>query len=522
MVLPWSRALMVGVLLTFNAPFLLMIFLDREPSTACANNYGTPLFHNDAAISSGDGRKVPDSTGTSACLYIMDDNHYLIEWMAYHYHAANLRHLIITTDPDSLTSPQHILDRWKGRMEIELWNDTHFLPPNAEFEEVVEDRMFGGKANKERQAYTLQTHRARQDLFNLECLRQHKRKDRGWVLMIDTDEYMTLSPDMRYELGVSMEQPNVVDMVLKQIILPDPYYKHLTTPCVPIHRRQFSARERENTDKQVNSMVPAGFDGNNFQTLRWIRYGWKTVEYQTRLKDYKCYSNAEIPGKVIIDLGRLRLQDMNHPNNTGDVHQPLESICNKNLYFHTTETPFVVNHYLGTLAQWQYRAGDKRGQGFRLAKYQFLNSRNGLKSTDQLIPWLRGFVSSLGEEEAKILLAGVGILEPLPQRQEEPVQKQVNLSLQDTEVYKVGDIVQENYEGAGDWSWAEVSAVYPNGYYNVCYFPDCDEFVATFGARMRRTGEVVFEVEDEKEFEGVDLKKLEKEISELAQKLPRG
>jgi hypothetical protein len=54
----------------------------------------------------------------SACLLVMDDNHYLIEWLAYHYHALNLQNLILVTDPNSQTSPTAILERWKDLMDI--------------------------------------------------------------------------------------------------------------------------------------------------------------------------------------------------------------------------------------------------------------------------------------------------------------------------------------------------------------------------------------------------------------------
>jgi hypothetical protein len=35
----------------------------------------------------------------SACLLIMDDNHRLSEWIAYHHFALPLRHLVVTVDP---------------------------------------------------------------------------------------------------------------------------------------------------------------------------------------------------------------------------------------------------------------------------------------------------------------------------------------------------------------------------------------------------------------------------------------
>jgi hypothetical protein len=61
-----------------------------------------------------------------ACLLIKDDNHLLIEWLAFHYHTLPLRDLTVLIDSGGKTSPMGLLDRWKGRMNIQVWNDTFF------------------------------------------------------------------------------------------------------------------------------------------------------------------------------------------------------------------------------------------------------------------------------------------------------------------------------------------------------------------------------------------------------------
>ncbi|GFH48609.1 hypothetical protein CTEN210_05085 [Chaetoceros tenuissimus] len=53
----------------------------------------------------------------------MDDNHRLIEWLAYHHFALPLRRLIVMVDPRSKTSPLPILQRWEKYMTIDLWHD---------------------------------------------------------------------------------------------------------------------------------------------------------------------------------------------------------------------------------------------------------------------------------------------------------------------------------------------------------------------------------------------------------------
>ena len=54
-----------------------------------------------------------DENKFAACMLVMDDSHFLTEWIAYHYHAVNLRTIVLAIDPKSQTSPSHVLDRWK-------------------------------------------------------------------------------------------------------------------------------------------------------------------------------------------------------------------------------------------------------------------------------------------------------------------------------------------------------------------------------------------------------------------------
>jgi hypothetical protein len=81
---------------------------------------------------SGSGEKM-----FGDCLLIKYDNHYLVEWLAYHYHVLPLRHLIVGVDPSSRTSPTQILDRYRDRglIKISEVTDSDFWP-KAEFEEL--------------------------------------------------------------------------------------------------------------------------------------------------------------------------------------------------------------------------------------------------------------------------------------------------------------------------------------------------------------------------------------------------
>jgi hypothetical protein len=259
-----------------------------------------------------------------------------------------------------------VFERWKDRMDIKLWTDHDFLPDD--FDQIVYDRVHEGGSRALKDP-TLQYHRVRQAAFNLRCLKEHKQLNRGWTMVIDTDEYMTHNPDLStikldggneamWKVPPSSE-PGSIASILDQMVIPNPYFDNITTPCVPVYRRQFAAKE--SPDWEIKTMSPLDFDGHFFQTIRWRKYGWKVVAYETRIGT-RCRENLEVPNKVIIDLGRLRIQDLDHPTNSGNPHAPLEAICPSDLYLYADDTPLMVHHYMGTLDQWLYRVGDKRGK----------------------------------------------------------------------------------------------------------------------------------------------------------------
>ena len=130
-----------------------------------------------------------------------------------------------------------------------------------------------------------------------------------------------------------------------------------------------------------------------------------------------------------------------------------------------------------------------------------MNEKLGKYETDLLRPWLQDFVATIGSEEASRLLQNVGELEPLPSNEIGTVPTSRNNNNNKTtmyllsssssqattnSVYKVGDLVEANYKGEGEWSLAEISNVFPDEYYNVIYFDDCTEEIAISGSRIRR------------------------------------
>jgi hypothetical protein len=132
----------------------------------------------------------PSNDEFSACALVMDDSHFLIEWLAYHYHVVNLCTLILVRDPRSQTSPSLVLDRWRELMNIEEWDDSDFMTP-AEFQDAQVQVL--KYLRKQKVSSQLAHHRARQRIFYYKCMQQLKNQNKTWVLLTDTDEFISIN-----------------------------------------------------------------------------------------------------------------------------------------------------------------------------------------------------------------------------------------------------------------------------------------------------------------------------------------
>jgi hypothetical protein len=113
-----------------------------------------------------------DSNSFSACLLVMDDNHRLVEWLAYHYFLFPLRHLVILPDSNSRTSPNEVLDRWRSLMNIEVWTDDDYMDDNLRnYIKDKDSNPFNG--------FLVHTHR--QEAFYKRCALHLQEQKRTWV-----------------------------------------------------------------------------------------------------------------------------------------------------------------------------------------------------------------------------------------------------------------------------------------------------------------------------------------------------
>ena len=388
----------------------------------------------------------------------MDDNHFLVEWLAYHYHVIKLRHLIVAVDPRSLTSPKRILERWKGIMDIVLWDNEDSYINHTKFYTTVAERL-GGNHGK-RESSILSMHRVRQLTFNMQCMAAHKKRGRGWTFITDIDEYMYVNPRLReegqklyqsdFEALPSIREANSVYKMLQTLRFLNPKTVHAAEqyPCIRIARRQFASIDSDTKSTNADS---------TFQTIRWRKWGFHDDHH------------GSLAGKVAIDLAALSLEDLEAEANEGggDPHFPLPNICAKgSIFLSERHAPLIANHYMGTREQWNFRSNDSRGAECLRDLFDHQNNIVGKHHSDDVVPWLEGFVNSTGMEEATRLLEGVGELEPV----EHEERRNFALALpKEKEVIKVGDRVKYNYKDK--WYTCTVMASNCRGGYDI----KCDE-----------------------------------------------
>ena len=334
-------------------------------------------------VTFGGPSNISANEGMAACLLIMDDNHFLIEWLAYHFYYLPLRRLIVGIDPKSKTSPIQILNRYQSRglINITLWNDEDFLPNET-------------KTTLER--FQTYLYLVRQEYFIYECLKTFKRENRTWMIYVDTDEFVL--PNRDSNPGFHFDTRQKVYSILTNPPRND-FWTNITTksPCHPIIRRDMGVKESP-TDV-IQRGVPEGFIGSDFLTYR---FRWPQP-YHTQQK----------PGKSFLDLSRVSWDDI-HPSNT-NPHRPLKNHCMPKAKYPgfplPDRSPFLVYHYAGSYEQFSYR-DDGRKSRTREAYNQRYFDFNSMADHGATF-WLPRFVQEVGVDLAQVLLEGVGQLEPI-------------------------------------------------------------------------------------------------------------
>jgi hypothetical protein len=146
----------------------------------------------------------------SACLLVMDDNHRLVEWLAYHYFLMPLRHLVLLPDTKSRTSPMDIVNKWRQYLHIDVWNDDDFM--NDSLRQFVT-----AKANSTHPGDGFLVHTHRQETFYRQCAIHLQKLNRTWTIFSDVDEYWVINEDVVSDWHSRMQEPGGILNLLQDI-----------------------------------------------------------------------------------------------------------------------------------------------------------------------------------------------------------------------------------------------------------------------------------------------------------------
>lgn len=333
----------------------------------------------------------------SACLLIKDDNEILNEWLAYHYHVINMRTLVVAIDPTSSESPSKILQKWRLLTDLEVleWTDEMYMPEEfmqsgqapSQYMQTASDfeKPIGREALLE-----ISNHRYRQRVFLAKCMKNMRKKERSWVMHIDTDEYVVASKLLRqmkpdYLTIPPMETPGSVLSLLQQAV--EKTAEPISYPCISMLRVLFGSIESPLEERSQN--VPAGFNATKFDTLR----------FRNHALPHKMANHGN--PKVILDVSAIPLTYF--PDDiVYSIHRPVELFCNKNKELTFTsfrKQPIAVNHYLGSWERYSARSDKRRSRQVYDTKATASRGKD-----DGVRNWLLGFVETMGRDTVASLL----------------------------------------------------------------------------------------------------------------------
>lgn len=329
----------------------------------------------------------------SACLLTKDDNHWLIEWLAYHYYVFKLRRLTVVRDPTSRTSIEAILDRWKDRMSISVWNDEQFVP------------SWILQKHKTRGISDTLLHRYRQQFFYSSCMKDFKQRDRSWLALVDTDEILRPNPyvltapiDLKVEgIGLTLLEEQQKKRAMRAEDGP--------LKCIHVPRLQIVSTEANAST--VSSDIPLGLNGSDFLTTRWLYHNNREISMGNNLD-----------GKSVFNLQWL--DESAIPKRAANAHYIIPGVCPETSgdRLDHPDSWLLIHHYLGSLEQFVSRDDPRNSIEGRPKRDASLWRQTGQSPAadtfdDSLRSWLTGFVESVGYVDAKRLLAGVGQVEEL-------------------------------------------------------------------------------------------------------------
>lgn len=202
--------------------------------------------------------------------------------------------------------------------------------------------------------------------------------------------------EMRKRLPRVNDSKTILDVISGEMekLPTKEYADEVIGPCLAMPRVLYGSREYGGRDNhnESNDMATDQFNDHDFMTLR---YHWHSLP-DAIVNKYQ---------KVLIDVGRIHKSALK--GEARNIHSPIKDHC-RDLVPRYSSSIFRVNHYLDSFEAYSYR-NDARGKESRNRKvYDEKGKDAGAVMDDDIRPWFKSFVESVGNEKAKILLAGAG------------------------------------------------------------------------------------------------------------------
>ena len=346
------------------------------------------------------------ATTFSACMLVMDDNHRLTEWMAYHYHVLPLRYMIVAVDPRSKTSPTHILNQWRKRgVHIIEWNDRDFWRNDLKLLPIPDDAELQTKRDR---------HRGRQKYFYKQCLIRCKKDHRTWVSLHDSDEFLVYNhaggdkfEEWERRRSKSSRMPRIKPSQTPPTTAEagamihyinqerDAGLKYYQSPCIGVPRTMFGADESQVDAKAIVRQVPTDF--------HWAAPLMDTMKYRQHATRNDFVKNAL--GKVLIDVSRVNVAKTPY---FMSLHRPIKKLC-PSPWINDWSAGLRINHYLGSWHSYSFRDDSRRGNERSWEQWTYKAMTLGENTDDNIRPWLSGLIENEGEEVAAEMLQNVGL-----------------------------------------------------------------------------------------------------------------
>jgi len=355
---------------------------------------------------------IDPNESMSACMLIMDDNHRLTEWLAYHSHVMPLDYLVVGVDPRSRTSPSKtIFADWRQRysnMTIVEWTEHEILAGRWNRWEAIQDRR---RQSNEAELWA-HDHRQRQNMFLRNCLVHMKETKKTWVLLVDSDEYLLFNGQQNsMENYDGIRYPSVgtkgalVNFLQQDRVRALPQFWN---PCISIPRMLFGAVESKpkNPNKQQQQLLTSSsINVTKFDTLRYRKHMRRSVTHTHATNGW---------GKTLIDVSRVQWSDFPTPHQAFQtnpyymtVHDPLPKVCPKP-FVKDENTLLRINHYVGSWEAFSYRSDARITEGRGKTNWED-KAKRADEDDDNIRPWINGYLEEYGTKEAQERLKQTGI-----------------------------------------------------------------------------------------------------------------